>query len=103
MRVTIDRNACGSWAPACEECFGVFVARGLVPDRACIVDVQDDGSETLSAVIRSGHFVGTLIVKPEDRQAIVDEGWRKFSTLPDEAFDIIPPRGDDVRAAAQQQ
>jgi hypothetical protein len=98
MRVTIDRNQCGSWAPACEECFGVFVAHDYYPDRACIVDVQDDGSETLSAVIHSGPFVGTLIVKPEDREAVRREGWRKFSTLPEEAFDIKPPRGDELRA-----
>jgi hypothetical protein len=98
MRVTIDRNQCGSWAPACEECFGVFVAHGYAPDRACIVDVQDDGSETLSAVIRSGPYVGTLIVTPDNREAVIREGWRKFATLPDEAFYIKPPRGDDLRA-----
>ncbi len=97
MKVTMDRNHCGSWAPACEECFGVFLKTGQ-PDRACIVDVQDDGSETISAVIQSGGYVGTLIVEPENREAVIREGWRKFATLPDEAFDIKPPRGDELRA-----
>ena len=99
MRVTINRNLCGSWAPACEECFGVFVAKGLVPDRSCITDMQDDGSENINAVIHSGHFVGTLLITPENREAVIREGWRKFSSLPEEAFDIHQPRGDDIRAA----
>lgn len=97
MRVTIDRNQCGAWAPACEECFGVFLKHGH-PDRACIVDSQEDGSETLSAIIYSGPYTGTLIVEPENREAVIREGWRKFSTLPDEAFDVKPPRGDELRA-----
>ncbi len=99
MKVTIDRNMCGSWMPACEECFGVFLAHGNVPDRACIVDVVDDGSPVLDAVVRSGHFVGTLVISPQDRQAAIREGWRKFSTLPDEAFDIVQPRAEEIRAA----
>ncbi|MBI4787521.1 MAG: hypothetical protein HY782_10795 [Chloroflexi bacterium] len=102
MRVTIDRNLCGSWAPACEECFGVFLARNYAPDRACITEVLDDGSDILSAVIHSGRFVGTLIVRPENREAVIREGWRKFSTLPDEAFDICQPHGDDLRKAARR-
>ncbi len=99
MKVTIDRNLCGSWPAACEECFSTFLAHGDVPDRACITEVVDDGSPTLTAVIRSGHFVGTVTIRPEDREAAIAEGWRKFSTLPDEAFDITPPHGEDIRAA----
>ena len=98
MRVMIDRNHCGSWAPACEECLGQFLAHGDRADRACITQVIDDGSETVTAIIQSGHFVGTLTVTPENRQAIITEGWRKYSTLPDEAFDIQPPHADDIRA-----
>ncbi len=100
MRITIDRNHCGSWAPACEECFATFIAHNCVPDRACFVDVQDDGSETINAVIHSGHFVGTLVIRPEDREKVMREGWRKFATLPDEAFDIVPPHGQDIRSSA---
>jgi hypothetical protein len=97
MRVTIDRNLCGTWPPACEECFGVFVAHDFAPDRACITGMWEDGSANVTAVIRSGHFVGTLTVTPENRAAIIYEGWRRFTTLPDEAFDIRPPHGDYLR------
>ena len=102
MRVNINRNLCGSWSPACEECFGVFLAHNDVPDRACITQVQEDGSDNLSVVIQSGHFVSSLLITAENRAAVIAEGWRKFSGLPDEAFDILPPRGDDLRAAQNQ-
>jgi hypothetical protein len=93
MRITIDRNLCGAWSPACEECFGTFVAHGFPPDRLCLTSLIDDGSPDLTALIHSGGFVGTLIVTDENRDAVISEGWRNFTTLPDEAFDIQPPHG----------
>ena len=103
MRVTIDRNFCGAWAPACEECFGTYLAHNFAPDRACLTEVADDGSDTLTVTIRSGGYVGTLTVRPEDRETVIQEGWRKFSTLPDEAFDIQPPHGNELREMAQRR
>ncbi len=102
MRVTIDRNLCGLWPPACEECFSVFVTRGFVLDRACITGAWEDGSDDVTAVIRSGRYVGTLKITPENRQAIIHEGWRKFCTLPDEAFDIKPPHAEYIRMMTRQ-
>ncbi len=99
MKVTIDRNMCGTWQPACEECFGVFLAHGNAPDRACIVEAVDDGSPVITGIVRSGNFVGTLTIAPEDRETAIREGWRKFATLPDEAFDITLPHGEYIRAA----
>lgn len=101
MRVAIDRNLCGSWPPACEECFNVFVARGFAPDRACITEYLDDGSDTLTATIRSGDYVDTMTIQPGEREAIMREGWIKYSHLPAEAFDIKPPRGSALRAKAK--
>ncbi len=97
MKITIDRNMCGAWGPACEECFGTFVLHGFPTDRACLVEAVEDGSPNINAVIRSSHFVGTMTITPENREAVVWEGWRRFCTLPDEAFDIKPPHGDYVR------
>lgn len=102
MRVTIDRNLCGAWSPACEECFGVFVARGFQLDRACITGAWDDGSDDVTAVIRSGGYVGTLKITPENRAAVISEGWRSFANLPAEAFDIQPPHGDYIRTTLRQ-
>lgn len=97
MRITMDRNLCGSWAPACEECFGMFV-RSLVPDRACFTEFLDDGSLDVHAFIRSGDYSGVLTITPENREAILSEGWINFSTLPEQAFDIRPPHGEDFRS-----
>jgi hypothetical protein len=102
MRVTIDRNLCGAWGPGCEECFNTFVMHDFPMDRPCITGAWDDGSDDVTVVIRSGRYVGTLKVTPENREAILSEGWRKFSTLSDEAFDIQPPHGDYIRMIARQ-
>lgn len=97
MQVKIDRNLCGSWPPACEECFNMLIIRGYSPDRACITEVIEDGSEDLVATIRSGEHTATLTVTPQNREAVMREGWIKFASLPDEAFDIKPPRGEQLR------
>ncbi len=97
MRILLDRNLCGPWAPACEECFGVFVARGFPPDRACLIAVEEDGLTEVQVIVRSGHFVGRITITDQNRGAVVQEGWRIFSTLPDEAFEILPPHGDYFR------
>ena len=102
MRVTVDRNLCGSWAPACEECFNMLIARDFPMDRACITGSWEDGSDDVTVVIRSGAYVGTVKITNENRDAIMSEGWRKFSTLPDEAFDIKPPHGDYMRTTLRQ-
>ena len=101
MRITIDRNLCGAWTPACEECFANFVRRDFAPDRACIVDSKDDGSEDVTIDIRSGSSRATLRITAENRQAVAAEGWRAFTDLPEEAFEIKPPHGDYIRAHAR--
>lgn len=98
MRVVMDRNQCGAWKPACEECFAMFV-RNLSTDRACFVEVTDDASPDIHLLIRSGAYTSDMTITPENREAIQREGWIKFSDLPEEAFDIKPPRGEDVRTA----
>ncbi len=102
MRITMDRNMCGAWAPACEECFSVFVRRNFAMDRACFIGAQEDGSEDVTVVIHSGHHTGTLKITPENREAVASEGWRAFVDLPDEAFEIQPPHGEDIRNATQK-
>ncbi len=96
MRVIIDRNTCGSWIAACEECFSAFLAHG-VPDRACVTSVVEDGSPNLTLLIHSGQHTTELVVTEENRAAIAAEGWRKFVNLPDDAFEIKPPHGEDLR------
>ncbi|MBI5033112.1 MAG: hypothetical protein HZB51_21545 [Chloroflexi bacterium] len=93
MRVTIDRNLCGAWIPACEKCFSVFMARG-VPDRLCVTSAVEDDSTNLTLLIHSGEHTSELVVTEENRATIMAEGWRKFANLPDGAFEIKPPHGE---------
>lgn len=75
MRVTLDRDTCMTVLPACEECFGTFVLHGCVPDRACIVDVEEDGNEETTVVVRYGGTERELVVTDENRELIAYEGW----------------------------
>lgn len=97
MQVTINRNFCGHAPAGCEECFSQFLRKGAVPDRACIVDVVDDGRDEVTTTIISGKYRGTLVVDQSNRDAIIQEGWIKYANLPPEALDILPPHGDDIR------
>jgi hypothetical protein len=97
MKVTIDRNTCGHHPAACEQCFGEYLRRGAAPDHACFIEVVDDGNPDIVATIKSGSYFGTLVITDENREEIIYDGWMKFVQMPPEAFDIVPPHGDEVR------
>lgn len=82
MRVTFDRDTCMTVLPACEACFGTFVLHGCIPDRACIVDVEEDGSEDTTVVVRFGGTERELVVTDENRELIAYEGWTMFVDEP---------------------
>jgi hypothetical protein len=103
MQVTINRNFCGHPPASCEACFGEFLRKGDVPDRSCIVDVVEDGKPEVTATIISGKYRGLLVVDQTNRNAIIQEGWMKFANLPSEAYDILPPHGEDVRRMIREQ
>ncbi len=97
MKVTIDRNYCGHHPAACERCFGEFLRHGAVPDRSCITDVQDDGRPEIVVQVTSGKYTGTLVVDDQNREEVMYDGYIKFLDLPPEAFEIVPPHGDEIR------
>ncbi len=97
MRLTINRNLCGHHPAACEICFGEFLRRGGVPDRPCFTDAVDDGREAITARFQSGPYFGTLEITEENREEIIYDGWMKYVQLPPEAFEIVPPHGDEIR------
>ena len=74
MQVTINRNFCGHRPNACEVCFAEFLRKGDAPDRACIVDVVEDGKPEVVTTIISGKYIGTLVVDATNRDAIISEG-----------------------------
>jgi hypothetical protein len=57
MRITMQPGACttrynNTGASFCESCFATFMMHGCYPDRACILDVVDNGEDEVYLVIR---------------------------------------------------
>ncbi|MCI0527261.1 MAG: hypothetical protein L0Y56_07440 [Nitrospira sp.] len=78
MKIWLDRDKCESSLSACLSCFGQLVRTG-VPDRACILDYEDDGSETMIVFMRSeGQDREPMIIPKEMREMVAYEGWDKF-------------------------
>ena len=78
MKVWIDRDKCDSSLSACLSCFGQFVRTGA-PDRGCIVDFEEDGSEDLTVYMFSdGQEREPIFIPKEDRELVAYEGWDKF-------------------------
>lgn len=102
MHVTINRNFCGHHPAGCEQCFGEFLRHGTVPDRSCITNVAEDGRPETTVDIQSGPYSTTLVVTDENREQIIYDGWIKFANLPQEAFEIVPPHGGDIRRMVQE-
>jgi hypothetical protein len=78
MRVTIDRRLCKGSLPFCERCLGIFITTPQGTDRACITDMQDDGSEVMTLRIISAEGEDTLILAPADSQAVALDGWPQY-------------------------
>jgi hypothetical protein len=77
MKVWLDRDTCDSNLAACEACFGQFVRTGA-PDRACIMDYEEDGSDTLTVFLKMEGQTATLVIPPELREEISYEGWTHY-------------------------
>lgn len=97
MRVIINRNLCGHPPFACEKCFGEFLRLGAYPDRACMLDVIEDGQPEVTAVITSGAYTRELVITDDIREQVIYDGYMKFADFPQEAFEIQMPHGNDIR------
>lgn len=78
MKVWINRDKCESSLSACLSCFGQLVRTG-VPDRGCIMDHEDDGSEDMTVFMFSdGEEREPILIPEEDRELVAYEGWTEF-------------------------
>ena len=72
MRVSIDRNLCNTSLPFCQRCSAAFIRFPEGEDRLCIMEVVDDGKETL-----------TLHMLTDDRELEIEltdvEGWEALA------------------------
>ncbi|MCP4412625.1 MAG: hypothetical protein GY808_08690 [Gammaproteobacteria bacterium] len=78
MKVWINRDKCETSLSACLSCFGEFVRSG-VPNRGCITDHEDDGTNDLTIfMISEGQEREPIFIPEEARELVAYEGWDKF-------------------------
>ena len=77
VKVWIDRDTCTSNLSACLSCFGQLVITG-VPDRACIMKYEDDGSEDMTVYMKSEGHEEVIVIPKDKREMIAYEGWDKY-------------------------
>jgi len=78
MHIWLDRDTCTSNLSACLSCFGQLLRTGA-PDRGCIVNYEDDGSEDYTIFMHAdGQDREPLVIPKEMRDLVAFEGWDKF-------------------------
>ncbi len=59
----------------CQSCFASFLMHGCYPDRACITEVVDDGTEETTLVLRYGEYEQVVPMTDENRELLAYGGW----------------------------
>jgi len=79
MQIIIEPGSCPNIGRSfCESCFSSFLLHGCYPDRACIVDVVDDGKDAVTLLMRyDGHEIA-LVITDLNRELIAYAGWSQF-------------------------
>jgi hypothetical protein len=75
MRVTIDRNLCNASLPFCQRCSAAFIRNPEGEDRLCILDVEDDGKETLTLHMLTDNRELEIELTDEQQDIAGIEGW----------------------------
>lgn len=75
MKVIIDRNLCNSSLPFCQRCSAAFFRFPEGTDRLCIVDVIDDGKDTLTLEMMTDGRTLEVVLTDEDLEIASIEGW----------------------------
>jgi hypothetical protein len=86
MRIVLDRDTCTTILSACENCFASFLLRGCVPDRSCIVEVEDDGREATTLLVRYAGNEAEVLVTDENRELLAYDGWTRYVEVEPDFF-----------------
>lgn len=86
MRVVMDRDTCTTILSACENCFATFLLRGCVPDRGCIMAVEDDGQEETTLLVRYAGNEAQVVVTDENRELLAYDGWTRYVEVAPDYF-----------------
>ena len=79
MKVIIDRNLCDTTLSYCQRCSAAFFRYPEGVDRLCIMDVVDDGKETLTIEMYTDGRILEIELTEEDRELASVEGWEALA------------------------
>jgi hypothetical protein len=72
----------------CESCFASFLLHGCAPDRPCITDVDDDGTNETTLVLRYGDQQKVVTITDENREELAYGGWQGWVRFVEELQSI---------------
>jgi len=79
MKVVIDRGYCDANLAFCQRCSAAFFRYPEGYDRHCIVDIEDDGKETLTLKMLTDNRTLELEMTDEERDLAAIEGWEALA------------------------
>lgn len=79
MKVVMDRGLCDSSLTYCQRCSAALFRHPEGYDRLCIVDIEDDGKETLTLQMRTDGRTLELELTEEERELAAVEGWEALA------------------------
>lgn len=75
MKVVIDRGLCNANLCFCQRCSAALIRHPEGYDRACILDIIDDGKELLTIEMYTDCCVLEIELTEEERDVASIEGW----------------------------
>lgn len=91
MHVTMDRGLCDANLEFCQRCSAAFIKFPEGVDRHCILDIVDDGKETLTLEMHTDNRVIEIELTDEQRELASVEGWEVLAS-----FDPALFRADSI-------
>lgn len=79
MKVIIDRDLCNASLPFCQRCSAAFIRYPEGTDRLCIMDVIEDGKETLTLEMHTDDRQLEVELTDEMRDLASVEGWEALA------------------------
>ena len=79
MKVVIDRGLCDTSLSFCQRCSAAFLKHPEGTDRLCIMDVVDDGKESLTLEMQTDGRLIELELTEEQRELAGVEGWEALA------------------------
>ncbi len=79
MKVIIDRGLCDTNLSYCQRCSAALIRHPEGYDRACIVDIVEDGKESLTIEMFTDGRTLEVELTDEERELASVEGWEALA------------------------